>query len=61
MLGTNRLGVTVICNNVLAKVDGGKLPDELAPKLHLFYAFRQIDIQDSLPNYLDGASGEKHE
>jgi hypothetical protein len=57
MYGVNRLGFTVIQTALFAKAAGGSLPDALSPELHLFYAQREMNINDELPKYLEGRSG----
>lgn len=57
MFGANRLGLTVIHNSLIAKAWGGLLPDALTPEFHLFYAYREFDIDDELPKYLEGRDG----
>jgi hypothetical protein len=57
MFGTNRLGLTVVRTSLFAKTWGGLLPAELTPEFHLFYAYREFDIDDELPKYLESRSG----
>jgi hypothetical protein len=57
MYGMNRLGLTVIQTSLFAKAAGGPVPDELRPEFHLFYAQRELNIDDALPKYLEGRSG----
>ena len=57
MFGTNRLGLTVVRTSLLARSSGGSLSAEFNPKLHLFYAYRELDVDDELPKYLEGTSG----
>jgi hypothetical protein len=52
MFGVNRLGLTVIRNSLMTRALGGTLPVELRPSFHLFYAEREIDIDDELPKYM---------
>ena len=33
------------------------VPDALRPAFHLFYADRELDIDDALPKYLEGWDG----
>lgn len=47
--GRHRPGIPVIPHGVFRKAHGGRLPDELAPTLHLFYEERVIDVADDLP------------
>ncbi len=55
--GTNRLGMRVVPNSLVARAHGGTLPAALAPVLHLYYANRVVDIDDDLPKYLEGWDG----
>ncbi|WGS52627.1 GFA family protein [Paraburkholderia sp. D15] len=57
MFGTNRLGMRVLPNSLVARACGGELPDALKPTMHLFYRHRLLDVQDALPKYLDGWDG----
>lgn len=57
VLGENRLDLFVIRTSLIAKSLGGQLPDALTPEFHLFYASREIDIEDDLPKYLEGWDG----
>jgi len=61
LYGTNRLGMRVIPNAVMARAAGGSLPAALQPSMHLFYRERVIDIDDALPKYLDGWDGPLYE
>lgn len=64
MFGTNRLGLTVVRTSILAKASGGSLPAEFNPRFHLFYSYRELNVDDELPKYLEGRSGplfSKHE
>lgn len=54
LYGVNRLGMAVIRNALLARAFGGNVPDALRPAFHLFYADRELDIDDALPKYLEG-------
>lgn len=57
VFGTNRLGMRVVPNSIVARVTGGELSEEMQPTMHLFYRHRTIDVQDELPKYLDGWDG----
>ncbi|AJX33855.1 GFA family protein [Burkholderia oklahomensis] len=57
MFGTNRLGMRVVPNAIVARAAGGELPDSLRPTMHLFYRHRIVDVRDDLPKYLDGWDG----
>jgi hypothetical protein len=57
LFGGNRLGFTIIRTSIIARALGGSLPAEFHPKFHLFYAYRELDIDDALPKYLEGRSG----
>lgn len=48
MYGRHKPGIPVIPHGLFRKANGGKLPAELAPTLHLFYRERVIDIDDDL-------------
>lgn len=57
LFGTNRLGMNVIPNTVIARSNQGVLPAFLAPEMHLFYGDRIIDIHDGLSKYIEGWDG----
>ncbi|MFC4702320.1 MULTISPECIES: GFA family protein [Paraburkholderia] len=57
LFGTNRLGMRVVPNSLLARAHDGTLPAERQPTMHLFYRHRVIDVIDALPKYLDGWDG----
>lgn len=57
VFGTNRLGMRVVPNGIVARASEQELPEEMQPTMHLFYRHRTIDIQDELPKYLDGWDG----
>lgn len=57
VFGTNRLGMRVVPNAIVARATGGELPDALRPTMHLFYRQRIVDVRDELPKYLDGWDG----
>lgn len=61
VFGTNRLGMRVLPNTILARAAGGEVPEEMRPTMHLFYRHRIIDIQDELPKYLDGWDGPTYQ
>lgn len=48
MYGRHKPGIPVIPHGVFRKANGGTLPAALAPKLHLFYRDRVLDIDDDL-------------
>jgi len=48
LFGRHKPGMPVIPHGVFRKANGGELPAELAPTLHLFYASRVLDIDDDL-------------
>ncbi|MEG0184075.1 MAG: GFA family protein [Stenotrophomonas sp.] len=60
LFGTNRLGLYVVPNAVVARAAGGVLDAALVPTMHLFYRERVIDVSDALPKYLDGWDGPVH-
>jgi hypothetical protein len=49
MYARHRPGMPVIPQARLRKANGGEVPAELAPAMHLFYAERVLEIDDSLP------------
>lgn len=57
VFGTNRLGMRVVPNALVARAADGKLDAALAPTMHLFYRQRVVDVRDDLPKYLDGWDG----
>ncbi|ODP33126.1 GFA family protein [Pandoraea sp. ISTKB] len=57
VFGTNRLGMRVVPNALIARETGGKPHASLAPTMHLFYRQRVVDVSDDLPKYLDGWDG----
>ncbi len=57
LFGVNRLGFKVIHTSLFAESAGGVVPKELMPEFHLFYAQRELSIDDELPKYLEGRSG----
>lgn len=57
LFGTNRLGMAVVGTSLIARSFNGSLPAHYRPTSHLFYAYREIDIEDSLPKYLEGRTG----
>lgn len=48
MYGVHKPGIPVIPHGLFRKANGGKLPSELAPTVHLFYRERVLDIDDEL-------------
>lgn len=61
LFGTNRLGLRVVPNALIARATGGTLPDAFAPTLHLFYRERSLDVVDALPKYLEGWDGPTYD
>lgn len=61
VFGTNRLGMKILPNSLLARAAGGELPKQMRPTMHLFYRERIIDVDDKLPKYLDGWNGPTYE
>ncbi|MET4681800.1 GFA family protein [Stenotrophomonas rhizophila] len=57
LFGTNRLGMRVVPNALVARATDGQLDAALAPTMHLFYRQRVVDVSDDLPKYLDGWDG----
>lgn len=57
VFGTNRLGMRVVPNALLARVNEGTLDVSMAPTMHLYYRQRVVDVLDDLPKYLDGWDG----
>lgn len=55
--GGNRFDYVVVPNARFGSPHEGRLPDVLAPTMHLFYAYRAFDIVDALPKYLEGWDG----
>lgn len=45
----HRPGIPVIPHGVFRRNNGGELPTELAPTLHLFYRDRVLEMGDDLP------------
>lgn len=60
LFGTNRLGMRVVPNALVARAAEGVLGAAFAPTMHLFYRERVIDVADALPKYLDGWDGPLH-
>ncbi len=60
LFGTNRLGMRVVPNTLVARAAEGVLGAGFAPTMHLFYRERVIDVADALPKYLDGWDGPLH-
>ncbi|WP_348767771.1 GFA family protein [uncultured Salinisphaera sp.] len=56
MYGVHKPGIPVIPHGLFRKANGGKLPDEIAPTLHLFYRERVLDIDDGLEKCEDGSA-----
>lgn len=61
MFGTNRFGMRVVPNAIVARATGGTLDTNLAPVMHLFYRQRVVDVADALPKFLDGWDGPLYE
>lgn len=61
VFGTNRLGMRVVSNSIVARAAGGALPEPLQPTMHLFYRYRVFDVSDGLTKYLDGWDGPQHQ
>ncbi|KAF1004560.1 MAG: hypothetical protein GAK28_03937 [Luteibacter sp.] len=57
VFGTNRLGMRVVPNAMVARATDGSIQEHWAPTMHLFYRQRLTDIQDNLPKYLEGWDG----
>lgn len=57
LFGTNRLGMRVVPNALVARANDGQLDAALAPTLHLFYRQRVVEVSDDLPKYLEGWDG----
>lgn len=57
LFGTNRLGMRVVPNALVARALGGALTESFAPTMHLFYRDRIVDVIDALPKFLDGWDG----
>jgi hypothetical protein len=57
LFGTNRLGMRVVPNSIVARAAGGTLPADWQPAMHLFYRYRLIDVVDTLTRYLEGWDG----
>lgn len=60
MFGTNRLGMRVVPNSLVARTAGGTLPEHFRPTMHLFYRQRIIDVTDTLVKFLDGWEGPEY-
>lgn len=60
VFGTNRLGMRVVPNSLVARALGGVLPEHFQPTMHLFYRQRIIDVTDALTKYLDGWDGPEY-
>lgn len=57
VFGKNRIDLTIIRTSLIAKAMGGNIPKALTPEFHLFYAQREVTIDDGLPKYLEGWDG----
>jgi hypothetical protein len=60
LFGTNRLGMRVVPNSIVARAAGGIVPEHWRPTMHLFYRFRIIDVADGLTKYVDGWDGPEY-
>lgn len=60
VFGTNRLGMRVVPNGLVARATGGILPEHFQPTMHLFYRQRIIDVTDTLTKFLDGWDGSEY-
>lgn len=47
--GRHSPGMPVIPHSMFRKANGGELPAELAPTMHLFYRDRVLNVADDLP------------
>lgn len=61
VFGTNRLGMRVVPNSIVARAAGGELPEPLRPTMHLFYRYRVFDVSDGLTKFLEGWDGPQYE
>jgi hypothetical protein len=61
LFGTNRFGMRVVPNSLLERANGGSLPANRTPSMHLFYRHRVIDVNDALIKYIDGWDGPTYE
>lgn len=57
LFNTNRYGFIVVPMALLRKANDGRVPEDLTPLMHLFYASRVVDIDDPLPKFLEGTNG----
>jgi hypothetical protein len=57
VFGTNRLGMKVVPNSLVARAAEGILPEYFQPTMHLFYRHRIIEVDDALIKFLDGWDG----
>ena len=57
MFGTNRMGLRVVPNSLIARTEDDELPEKFRPTMHLFYSSRVIDVKDDLLKYLEGWDG----
>jgi hypothetical protein len=60
LFGTNRLGMRVVPNSIVARAAGGSLPEDWSPTMRLFYRYRTIDVADGLTKYLEGWDGPEY-
>lgn len=61
VFGTNRLGMRVVPNAIVARATRGELDATLRPTMHLFYRQRIVNVLDDLPKYLDGWDGPTYD
>ncbi|NMT33315.1 aldehyde-activating protein [Stenotrophomonas maltophilia] len=61
VFGTNRLGMRVVPNAMLARAAREGLDVAVAPTMHLYYRQRVIEVLDELPKYLDGWDGPTYQ
>ncbi|MGJ8513253.1 GFA family protein [Carnimonas bestiolae] len=57
LFGTNRLGMNVVPNQMIARSHQGVLPAHLTPEMHIFYTQRIVDVNDTLVKYSEGWNG----
>ena len=57
VFSTNRLDLSLVRTSLIAKAMGGVISADLRPEFHLFYAQREVSINDDLPKYLEGWDG----
>lgn len=57
LFGTNRLGMRVVPNQMIARTQEGVFPAALLPRMHIFYGQRIVNIDDDLVKYVEGWDG----